>query len=149
MTEAPERERSDHDRYIGTRRRPRVVRTPMTIFFGRLRAAYGVLLLSIPSFAAQRMPRRVRLIVRILGARQILQGVASVRHDDAAGLTCGAIVDTLHGSSMLMLALASSKWRRLAATDAAVATAWAATGFVLSAGRVKADVRRQRDPPRD
>jgi hypothetical protein len=121
----------------------------MTIFFGRLRAAYGVLLLSIPSFAAQRMPRRVRLIVRILGARQILQGVASVRHDDAAGLTCGAIVDTLHGSSMLMLALASSKWRRLAATDAAVATAWAATGFVLSAGRVKADVRRQRDPPRD
>lgn len=62
---------------------------------------------------------------RILGARNVIQAVLLVRAGKTAH-RCGAIVDVAHAASMAALAGASARWQRPCATDAVLASAWAA-----------------------
>jgi hypothetical protein len=71
-------------------------------------------------------------IVRVLGAREIGQGVGTAVRADATALTLGAAVDVAHLASMVALAVISPRWRRTAIGSAAVAAASAATGLALA-----------------
>ena len=100
----------------------------------RGRAAYGA---GAPARPADRDPRRrpdlaaarpVR-VARVLGARH----VAARRRPSTGGLRrartlAGAAVDAAHAASMVALAVARPRWRRLAAADATVAARLAAAG---------------------
>lgn len=75
----------------------------------------------------------VRRIVRVLGARQVVQGAVTAMHDDdPATLVVGAAVDGLHAASMLPLIAVRGPYRRQAAVSAATATAAAAVGLAAS-----------------
>ena len=69
-----------------------------------------------------RPDRRERVVMRVLGARQLGQHVAAERGDDLLG---GPVLDILHAASMLPVAVVSRRYRRSALTSAAVAAALA------------------------
>ncbi len=64
-------------------------------------------------------------IVRVLGARQCVQGAALVRWPDRGLRLVGSGVDVVHLLSMLGLAAADTRHRRAALTSAAMAGAFA------------------------
>jgi hypothetical protein len=72
------------------------------------------------------------LIVRVLGVREIGQGLGTAARPDATALTLGAAVDVAHLASMVALAVISSRWRRTAIGSGALAAVSAATGLVLA-----------------
>lgn len=105
-----------------------------------LQLAVGGALLRLPALAlrAATAPdgRRPRAVVRVLGARHLVQGAVLLRHHDRADLLRGAAVDTLHSASCLLYA------RRLpAARRAAVLAA------VLAGLQVAAALPRDRRAP--
>ena len=65
-------------------------------------------------------------LVRVLGGRMVLQGVAEIALDDPSVLVGGALVDATHAASMLATAAVSPRFRRPALVSAAVAGASAA-----------------------
>ena len=71
-------------------------------------------------------------IVRVLGVREIGQGVGTAVRADATALTLGAAVDVAHLASMVALAVISSRWRRTAIGSGAVAAVSAAAGLFLA-----------------
>lgn len=78
-------------------------------------------------------PVAVARIVRVLGARQVVQGVVTAaRSDDPQTLLVGAAVDGLHAASMVPMAAVPGPYRRLAALSALLATAAAAVGAATS-----------------
>ena len=90
-----------------------------------LGAAWGAALVSRPDAlveqVAGRRPDEVeRLVARVLGVRQGLQAAAVARWPRRAG-RLGAVTDGLHAASMVALAVASPRYRRVAATSAGVA----------------------------
>ncbi|MGO2542286.1 hypothetical protein ACT3TS_17145 [Specibacter sp. AOP5-B1-6] len=65
------------------------------------------------------------VVLRVLGARHFVQGLLLAR----AGRTwhrCGALVDLAHAATMVALACGDRRWRKPAALDAALASAFAA-----------------------
>jgi hypothetical protein len=71
-----------------------------------------------------RTPRRV---MRVLGARHIVQAGAEYRFGGGAR-KIGIGVDLLHGATSVVCSIVSPPWRRAALIDAGVATGFAILG---------------------
>ena len=101
---------------------------------GYAQVAVGTAMVVAPRFVAglSRGPVPPTFIVRVLGARQIGQGVLTGTRADATTLTLGAAVDVTHLASMVALALARPRWWRTASASAAVAAGSAAAGLALA-----------------
>ncbi len=98
-----------------------------------VRAAYGIVLLCAPGRALELVTGvppspRARRIVRVLGARHVVQA-AMTANAGSAGLTLGAMVDGAHASSMLLLAGADRRMRPAGLSDATAALLFAAAGL--------------------
>lgn len=103
---------------------------------GAVRGAYGACQLLDPPLLAGRvlhlrLSGAAAVVVRVLGARHLLQAIVSElavgsgasRHPlGVLGLRALTAVDFLHAASMVALALGSRRWRTAAAADAVVAT---------------------------
>lgn len=78
-------------------------------------------------------------VLRLLGARLVVQGLALLIDPGRGMAKAGAAVDTVHGLSMAAMAAGSRRYRRAALISAvaAVASAGAAvsTGFATRGGR--------------
>ena len=70
-------------------------------------------------------------VIRLLGARQLLQAVAAERRPTSSVLAAGAVVDGLHATTMVVLSWRERPWRRAALQEALLA-------FVLAAAGVRA-----------
>jgi hypothetical protein len=97
------------------------------------RAALGAGHLAFPGRAAralspQPIGGRARQVIRLLGARQLLQAAVTRARPTEAVLAVGAGIDALHAASMLALAAYRPEWRGPALTDAAVAGCLAVAG---------------------
>jgi hypothetical protein len=112
-----------------------------------LRTALGTTYLLVPqwvpSMLGVQVDRRARVVVRILGARNVIQSVViSLAPARAYAPAIGAAVDALHAASMVALAAVDERRRRLALADAGVAAAFGAAGLrrahVLSESGAKA-----------
>jgi hypothetical protein len=95
------------------------------------RAAWGAGCLAAPAAVGRPLglaagDRRVHLLLRALGARDLGQAVLAATAPPAALLRLGAAVDALHAASMYALAVVSRDYRRPALTAAAIATTWTA-----------------------
>ena len=103
---------------------------PMTIVRSGLGAVYLVAPEWIPVLLGVRLDRRARLVLRVLGARHLIQaGVVSSAPAQRWALVIGCGVDAIHAASMLLLAAVDRRRRRLAGAAAGVAGAFAATGW--------------------
>ena len=77
-------------------------------------------------------------LVRVLGLRLLAQGAALLARPTRATEAANAAIDAAHGVSMLIVAVASRRYRRAAVTSAAAAavSATAAAGLaVTTSGR--------------
>ena len=104
---------------------------------GPVRAGVGVARLAfpdtvIPRLAPVPLPSRGRLVVRVLGARQIAQAMITSPNPTQAVLWLGAEVDVAHAASMIGLACIDRRYRRAALADAAIAAAFALVGIVAA-----------------
>jgi hypothetical protein len=77
-------------------------------------------------------PRPARWVVRLLGARVVLQQVAVLAVPTRPLVLLGAAVDALHAASMVATALASPRYRRAAALSAATASGSAVLGLLTA-----------------
>ena len=98
-----------------------------------VRLAWGSLLIVRPGVAAELFGGqdgpRVRAVLRVLGARHLLQGAGELwphggRHD------LDPMIDGLHALTAAGLAILDPRWRRPAVTDAAVAAGFLGAGLV-------------------
>jgi hypothetical protein len=96
------------------------------------RLAWGATLLAAPGavLTACRAPgdRRARTVLRVLGARHVVQALLAGRDPGRGAAAVGAAVDGAHALSAVALAILDPRRRRVAAADGGVATAWAVTG---------------------
>jgi hypothetical protein len=102
-----------------------------------LRGVYGAVLL----LASDRMIRlvsgrpadpRARVVVRLLGVRQVAQAVVTGVRPGPLPIALGAEVDVLHAASMLGVAAVARSQRRSGLVDATVASAFAVAGAALA-----------------
>lgn len=97
--------------------------------------SWGALLLARPRLVtgllAPEFPRDREWVVRVLGARQIVQDGALFARPTSSMTTVAAAIDGVHALSMLPL-LGSARYRRAAAISGAVA----AFGAVSAGGAV-------------
>ncbi len=68
-------------------------------------------------------------VIRILGARQIVQGAILRRSPSQAAHRLGGCVDVLHTSTMVIVAIANPQRRRAAVIDGTIATCLAIAEF--------------------
>lgn len=99
-----------------------------------MRAGLGLCQLISPELLASRvardpLTRESRIVIRILGARHLLQALLLCRTDSHSLRRVGGVVDTLHALSMVGLGVADGKRRRLALVDASVAGSFALAEF--------------------
>jgi hypothetical protein len=96
--------------------------------------AVGTAMVLAPRFVASlsRGPVPPTLIMRVLGTREIGQGVLTAARADRMALGFGAAVDIAHLASMVVLAAARPRWRRTASASGAVAVVFAAAGLALA-----------------
>jgi hypothetical protein len=118
--------------------------------FVAVRAGYGAILLLAPDRLSHRVtghsPDRLsRAVVRILGARHLIQAVVSIGPSGRAVRALGAEVDALHSLSMFGLAALNPPHRRDGLIDAVVAGCFAAAGALLTA-RLPPDQAPPTDP---
>ncbi|WP_160133699.1 hypothetical protein [Halococcus salsus] len=100
------------------------------------RCVYGALLVvasgPVVGRVAGKRPSRAVAVGRLLGARHVLQALTVGRTRSEAWENAGVGVDVLHALSMLLFAGYSENYRRLAALDALVAGAWAASAWLAA-----------------
>jgi len=94
------------------------------------RGAWGALLLLAPAVPLRALtggsePAGGPTLLRVLGARHVLQAAATLAAPTAWTLRLGAVADALHCASGLAFAAIDDRERRAALLDAAVAGAWA------------------------
>jgi hypothetical protein len=77
-------------------------------------------------------PRPARRVVRLLGARVVLQQVAVLAVPTRPLVLLGAAVDVLHAASMVGAAVAWPRYRRAAASGAVSASASAVLGLLTA-----------------
>lgn len=70
-----------------------------------------------------------RQVLRVLGARQLVQAAVSLVHPSHRVLAAGSAVDALHAATCLGLAAVDGRWRRGALLGALDATAFAVAGY--------------------
>lgn len=109
----------------------------MTTILSSTRAGYGALQLGLPACSAEELlggplDPRARLVVRVLGARQLIQAVLSGAAPSRAVLALGVEIDTLHALSMAALAAGDRRWRRAAGVSAISATCFALAGVLAA-----------------
>lgn len=97
-----------------------------------VRALWGAALLAVPgpvidSVGGPADPATL-IVVRVLGLRHLVQSALCGADDRRRK---GAVVDLVHALSMAALAAGARRHRRLAATDACVALAFAGSGLRL------------------
>lgn len=98
---------------------------PVTI----ARALWGAALLAQPGRTLHAIsgrattPAGIRLL-RVLGARHLLQSAVSYRRPTAPVLAASAVVDALHAASCAAFAALDPKWRRASTVDGCAATAF-------------------------
>jgi hypothetical protein len=100
------------------------------------RAVYGVFLLVASDTVVETVTgerSRAATVGRIIGMRHVLQALTLGWTRSRGWVDVGAGIDAIHALSMLVLAVFSDRYRRLAALDAAVAGSWAVSGWL--AGR--------------
>ncbi|MET3809637.1 hypothetical protein ABIB14_000730 [Arthrobacter sp. UYEF3] len=99
------------------------------------RASYGLCQLAYPTLlfrlAVGHQPEpHVRVVIRILGARHLLQAAIIGAAPTSRALHLGGgMVDSLHSASMVALAVADRRRRRVAALDAMIAGLFAGMEF--------------------
>jgi hypothetical protein len=91
-----------------------------------VRGLWGLALLLAPDPLASAVggvscDRRLRAIIRVLGAREVTQAYAISLRPRRSVLLAGAAVDATHGASMILLAVREARLRRLAAASATAA----------------------------
>ncbi|MFI6073986.1 hypothetical protein ACIA5C_20695 [Actinoplanes sp. NPDC051343] len=100
------------------------------------RSAWGGALLldgrTMLSAFGDRPTKSSLIVARVLGARQVAQGAITAVTSSPRVLVAGAVVDVLHATTAVGLALAARRWRSVALTDAAVAATLAGTGWWLA-----------------
>ncbi len=104
--------------------------SPLTV----IRCAWGAVLLIAPGAVLravphQRIDRPVRVFTRVLGVRHLAQAAIVGPRPTRGWILTGAAVDAAHASTMVALALLAPDRRRLAATNVATASAFAAAGL--------------------
>ncbi len=95
--------------------------------------AHGGALLLRPAAVAARIDGagadgRTVAVVRVLGARHLLQGLAGLAVPGRTSAVVGAAVDGVHAASMVGLAVLDREHRRGAAVSAGVALGFAVAG---------------------
>jgi hypothetical protein len=100
---------------------------------GVVRLGWGAVLLANPVPVLRwveggKPDHRAAQVARVLGARQVVQAVLQGRDPHRVGRWLGAGVDLTHAASMVLLARADPARRRLALTDATIASAFALAG---------------------
>jgi hypothetical protein len=98
-----------------------------------VRACYGVVLLRVPgplvsTVAGGPVSGRVRVVARVLGARQLAQAAICGLAPTSGRLRAGAAADGLHAASMLALAWTEPRLRRALLADTAIAAAFGSAG---------------------
>ena len=98
------------------------------------RGAWGALLVLAPdvplrALTGGREPGGGPRLLRVLGARHVLQAAMTMAAPTAWVLRLGAVADTLHSASGLAFAAIDDRERRAALLDATIAAAWAAASF--------------------
>jgi hypothetical protein len=84
-----------------------------------------------PSTGAS-LPRLGRTAAVVLALRDVAQGALLVAEPRPPSAEAGAVIDVLHAASMVPVVAFAPRYRRAAATSAAVAAAWAgAAAWVL------------------
>jgi hypothetical protein len=95
-----------------------------------IRLVWGFTLLVVPGEVERRLgggdDRRGRLVLRVLGARHLVQGALALR--DGATPALAPVVDATHAATALGLAVFDRRRRSPAAADAAIAAAFALAG---------------------
>jgi hypothetical protein len=105
-----------------------------------LRAGYGAVQLAVPGYSAEQQlggpldPATLR-VVRVLGARQVVQAGLALAFPAEPLLGLGVGVDALHALSMVPVAAAAPRWRRPALVSGLTAAAFAVAG-ALAARRI-------------
>jgi hypothetical protein len=111
-------------------------RRPSTRALAALRGATNLALVARPDDVLSALsvppPRPPRWLVRLLGARVVLQEVAVVTVPTRRLVLGGAAIDALHAASMVATAVAWPRYRRAAGISAAAATASAVLGLVTA-----------------
>ncbi|HEX7744749.1 MAG TPA: hypothetical protein VF462_05760 [Micromonosporaceae bacterium] len=101
------------------------------------RAIWGATLLGAPRpvlhVLGGRQTPLARMILRVLGARHLVQATVTALHPSRAVLAGGAGLDGLHALTDLALAVLDPSQKRLALTDAGIAATW--IGLDLRAAR--------------
>lgn len=102
-----------------------------------LRVLQGSLLLLAPDqvLRALRHPppdRPALTVLRVLGARQLLQAALVGPRASSGRLRAGAAVDGLHSATMIALAAARPAWRIPGGLDAVTAASFAVAGIAAS-----------------
>jgi hypothetical protein len=117
-----------------------------------IRAGWAGALLVVPEHLLRLaghgpVPPAAVATVRVLGARHLLQALVCAAAPRAPIAGAGAVVDTLHTGTCLGLAAVSPTWRRAALLDAAVETAFAASGWShLAGGQLRTSSSRPTAP---
>lgn len=98
------------------------------------RILYGTALLLTPDAVlgrlhAGRIDHRARLVVRVLGVRQLLEAMLVGPGASPRRIRVGVMVDAAHAASMVALARVDPPRRRLATASALVAGGFALTGL--------------------
>lgn len=95
-----------------------------------IRLGWGTTLLAAPAavlalVSDQPATTSARVVVRVLGVRNVLQAAALLRWPSPAAANTAAAVDAVHALTAVALAAGSSRWRT-ASLDALAAVAFAA-----------------------
>jgi len=103
-------------------------------------AAWGATLLLfarplLQALEGEPVDRQVINVARVLGGRQLLQGLVTARRPTRRILRIGAAVDVLHAATMVAAAAASVGPRRLTVASATLAAAFSAAGATQSRRR--------------
>lgn len=117
-----------------------------------VRVAWGAVLLATPTrvlrvFARDDRPEsRAVIVLRVLGARHLLQAALESVAPRPAVLWLAAGTDSIHAVTALALAVLDARWRRGALVDAAIAGAFGVADAV-AAGRGSGRAGRARPGP--
>ena len=119
-------------------RRPPALTAASGLALAEMCGGAGLLLFAGPllqSVEGESVDRQVIDIGRVLGARQLLQGLIMVRRPTRRILRIGAAVDALHAATMLLAAATDNGPRRLTLASATLAGAFSAAGLTQSRRR--------------
>jgi len=99
-----------------------------------IRTCWGAALLIAPgavlgALPHQQIDRPARAFARILGVRHLAQAAIVSPQPTRGWILAGAVVDAIHASTMVALALLLPDRRRLALTNVVTAGAFAAAGL--------------------